>query len=164
MPHYLNAPHIMELLDRSIRDFQDAIQGLVMRKLNQKVVAKALGITQESLQAMRRHAEQAGIAVALGLVATAEETGSDHTIVRFAAPNRQTLSDLYLAHRALQELRLRTTNHARYRIRYLPMLAMAKAIGRELFRNGYGPRYVQAARSTAADLRQGRLSLPFFGE
>lgn len=164
MPHYLNAPHIADQLDRNIRDFQNAIQGLLTRELELQVAARTLGMTEASLERMRNHAERAGIAAALGLVKTADRTSSDNTVIRFAALDDQNLSDLYLAHRALQELRLRTRNHARYRIHYLPMLAMAKAIGRELFRSGYGPRYVKAARSTVVALRAGSISLPFLGE
>ena len=73
------------------------------------------------------------------------------------------MAELYLAHRALQELRLRTKNHRQYRIRYLPMLAMVKAIGRELFRAGLGHQYIKAARSTAKSLREGTVCLPFLG-
>jgi len=161
MPHYLNAPHINAQLDQSIRDFQNAIQGLVTRELDQKVVATALQITEGNLVEMRRSADQSGITAALGLFI--EDDNIDHVVFRFQASNDR-LTELYLVHRALQELRGRTRNHARYRLRYLPMLAMVKAIGRELFQSGQGPRYVKLARVAHANLRRGEIALPFLGE
>jgi hypothetical protein len=163
MPHYLNAPHIAAQLDRSIREFQNAVQGVVTRDLDQRTVATLLNVTEENLRRMWIHAERAGVAAALGLVRDSEEGISSYPVIRFA-PDQHNLFELYLAHRSLQQLRMRTRNHARYRLRYLPMLALAKAIGREVFRKGHGPRYVKAARSAASALRDGSVSLPFLGE
>ena len=51
--------HINQQLDRSIRDFQDALQGLVTRNLGSAVVAMALGLTERGLAQMRRQAKTA---------------------------------------------------------------------------------------------------------
>ncbi|MBK3732769.1 hypothetical protein GAY29_06525 [Azospirillum brasilense] len=164
MPHYLNAPHIAAEFDEMIRRFQESIQALAVRKLDQGTVATTLGISKERLEQMRLYAERAGIAAALGLVKDADSAPAEHFVLEFVGSDEDSLAELYLAHRALQELRRRTRNHARYNLRFLPMLAMVKAIGRQLLRSGYAPRYRAVARAAARELRENRRHLPFFGE
>ena len=111
---------------------------------------------------MRQHADLAGITEALGLT-KGEDLPSEHLVIQFM-PTDQRLAELYLAHRALQNLRHRTKNYGKFRVKYLPMLAMVKAIGRELFKSGLGPKYKMAARMTCTDIKRGRVALPFLGE
>jgi hypothetical protein len=163
MPHYLNAPHVNARLDESIRAFQDAMQGLMTRELDQRLVAGILGLSEVSLAGMRRHAERAGIAAVLGLVPISEGPNG-RFVLRFAPEDPEALANLFLVHRALRDLGRRTANYARFRLRFLPMLAIVKAIGRDVFRSGQGRSYRAAARNVVGRLKAGTASLPFLGE
>ncbi len=163
MPHYLNSSYINAQLDQNIRAFQNAIQGLMTRSMDPSKVATMLGITVGDLEAMRIHAWKAGIIAALGLLEY-QEDGGNSFVVKFPASDPARLSELYLTHKALRQLGHRMASQKRWRIRYLPMLAMAKAIGREVFRSGHGAAYRKCARAANAALTAGIASLPFFGE
>lgn len=163
MPHYLNAPHVNAKLDQSIRDFQNAMQGVVVRDLEQESVAEILGISVGTLEAARRHAQRAGIAAVLGLNSRRDES-RERFVIPFSPQDPVSLERLYLVHRSLRELQRYARNHARFHLRFMPMLAIAKAIGREVSRTGFGRAYLYAARSANKKLRAGEIELPFLGE
>ncbi|WP_156967879.1 hypothetical protein [Methylosinus sp. PW1] len=164
-PHYLNTPTVNAELDASIRLFQDAIEGIVTRELDQDIVAERLGKTVEELERMRDVAKLAGITTALGLVVENHSDGDDKQPPAAKPlhfyPNDARLTELYLTHRKLRHMQTHYPNIVRFRQEFLPLLAMAKAIGREVFKQHLGPRYWRAARTAAADLRNGKAALPF---
>ncbi|CAH2605883.1 conserved protein of unknown function (plasmid) [Rhodovastum atsumiense] len=157
-PHYLNTPTINAELDANIRQFQEAMEGIVTRDLDQEMVARKLGKTVSDLERMRRVADQAGITAALGLV---QDQDDDRvTDVLHFAPTAERLADLYMIHRKLRQMQAHYPNRARFRKDYLPLLALTKAIGRDVFSKHLGPRYWRAARIASAALRAGEAALP----
>ncbi len=158
MPHYLNTPTITAELDASIAIFQSALEGVVMRGIDQKTVAERLGKSVADLDRMRGVAARAGLMAALGLDG-AKDSGEPSGHLHFRATDRR-LEDLYLIHRTLRHMQAHYANRARFRLDYLPLLALAKGIGREVFAAHLGPRYRSAARRMSAALRAGEITLP----
>ena len=145
-------------LDASIRQFQDALEGIVTRDLDQEEVARKLGKTISDLARMRRIADRAGITATLGLV---KDDGADSpTNSLHFEPTDDRLAELYVIHRKLREMQTHYPNRARFRKDYLPLLALTKAIGREVFRKSLGLQYWRAARQASASLRAGQIVLP----
>lgn len=160
MPHYLNTPVVNAELDASIRQFQDAMEAIVVRDLNQEHVALQLDRPAADLARLRRTAERAGITAALGLLdEVPDDAGPAPPALRFE-PDDERLGELYLIHRKLREMQAYYPNRARFRLEFLPLLALAKATGRELFRKHLGPRYWQAARRASLALRSQQIVLP----
>ncbi|RIW07339.1 hypothetical protein D2T81_04015 [Azospirillum brasilense] len=162
---YLNSSWIQRELDASIRQYQDALQSLGLRLLDQRVAAEALGITEAMLAEARQHAERAGIAGALGLAP--DDAAADAVGVR--APNTRlalttdTMREIALAYRGLIRARATTRNIARFNHVLLPLLVAVRAVGRVLQQQGMISIYRGVARAVARDVREGRLSLPYFG-
>jgi hypothetical protein len=159
-PHYLNTAAVKIALDRVTRAFQDSLQAIVVRDQDQIRVAGQLNLSQSVLQAMMSAAREAGIAAVFGLD-DAEDTVEVLDRIEFI-PDDGRIRELFLIHHALIGLRANCRNMARFRLVYLPLLALVKAIGRELFaRTGLGPRYRSIARATYQELKQNRIILPY---
>jgi hypothetical protein len=157
LPHYLNTPSVNAELDESVRQFQDAMQALITRDRKEAATVK-LGVPVDQLQRLRRLADEAGITAALGLDQRAE---ADVTIAPLAfRPTAENLKELFLIHRELRRIQHEGENIMRFRTRHLPLLALCKAIGREVFARHLGPAYRSAARAAAAEVRDGVLSAP----
>lgn len=164
LPHYLNTPTVNAELDASIRRFQDALEGIVTRDLDQDLVAEKLGKPRGMLEHMREVARLAGITAALGLEADrSDEEGKQSPTVDTLhfSPTDARLTELYLTHLKLRHMQTHYPNVARFRQEFLPLLAWTKAIGREIFRQHLGPSYWRAARTAAAALRSREAALPF---
>jgi len=158
MPHYLNTPTVNAELDESIAQFQAALEGIVTRDLDQGTVVERLGKSVAYLERMRRVADRSGLTATLGL---AQDDKSDKPSghLHFRATN-QRLEELYLIHRKLRHMQTHYANRTRFRLDFLPLLALAKAIGREVFAAHLGPRYRSAARRMSNALRAGEIALP----
>ena len=159
MPHYLNTPWANGQLDMSIRRFQGVIEALAVSRLNQEQVAQRLGTTVADLDQMRRTADRAGVTAIFGFLGPSENVGRPAATLHFH-PNDERLSELFLVHKVLREMQAHYPNRGRFRLRFLPLLALTKAIGRDVFRKGHGPRYRRAARKASALLRAGEIVLP----
>jgi len=108
MPHYLNTPTITAELDASIAIFQSALEGVVMRGIDQKTVAERLGKSVADLDRMRGVAARAGLMAALGLDG-AKDSGEPSGHLHFRATDRR-LEDLYLIHRTLRHMQAHYAN------------------------------------------------------
>lgn len=155
LPHYLNTPSVNAELDESVRQFQDAMQALIIRD-REDVATVRLGIPLDQLERLRRIADEAGITATLGLDQRAE---ADITVAPLTfQPTAENLKELFLIHRELRRIQNEGANIMRFRARHLPLLALCKAIGREVFARHLGPAYRSAARAAVADVRNGVLS------
>lgn len=159
MPHYLNTPAIIAKLDRSIRDYQDRLEAVAIRNLDQGRIALALRTTEQDLERLRSMATSAGISVTFGVGVQDDSYAEAPPQVEFA-PTDGNLKELFLVHRKLSRMQATYLNRARWELHWLPVFALVKAIGREVFRGGLGRRYRQAARIACADLRSGVIVLP----
>jgi len=160
MPHYLNTPPVNAELDASIRQFQDAMEAVVVRELDQEQVALQLDKPASELVRLRRTADKAGITAALGLLDEIPDAIGPATPALRFEPDDERLGELYLIHRKLREMQAHYPNRARFRLEFLPLLALVKAIGRELFRKHLGPGYWRAARRASWALRAQQIALP----
>ena len=160
MPHYLNTSVVNAELDASIRQFQDAMEAVVVRDLDQEHVALQLDKPAADLARLRRTADRAGITAALGLLDEVPDGAGPPPPALLFEPDDERLGELYLIHRTLREMQAHYPNRARFRREFLPLLALVKAIGRELFRKHLGPRYWQAARQASLALRSQDIALP----
>ena len=156
-PHYLNTPTMNAELDASIRLFQDAVEGILTRDLDQKNVAQKLGKTVKDLERMRNTAHQSGISATVGLIKQTDYGSPE--ILRFD-PTEQILMVLYLTHSKLRQMQFNYPNKARYRLNYLPLLALVKAIGKQLSEHGHMTNYIRSARKASKMLISGEISLP----
>jgi hypothetical protein len=159
MPHYLNTPAINAQLDTNIRKFQNSLQALIVRDLDQDTVSLRLKTSVSELERLRSIAVSSGIASALGLV-SAPDLDTPIATLEFR-PTNDRLRELYLVHRALIAMRQEYRNRGRWVKDWLPLLALAKAIGREIFQAGLGPTYRSAARAASRELRRGAIVLPY---
>ncbi len=160
MPHYFNSPHMSSVLDQSIRHFQDAVESVVVGNLDGQVVLLHLEKTGEDIARLRRLADQAGITASLGLAGPAVEAETAGLL--YYEPSDANLRELYLTHRKLRQMQARYANRLRFRVEFLPLLALTKAIGREICGKGNRGRYRRAARQAAAALQAGQEALPVF--
>lgn len=157
LPHYLNSTVINHELDQNIRDFQNALEAVATRDLDPDRIALALKRTTLEIQRARDLAEETGIAATLGITSSIDvEIGP---LIDFV-PTEEALLELFLIHRKLRQMQSNYRNKARFRRRFLPLLAITKAVGRELFARGLGPRYRSAARRAAARLNKGDIIMP----
>jgi hypothetical protein len=159
MPHYLNTPSVNAELDESVRRFQDAMQAILVRHANDETAALVLGVPASDLARMRQVAEEAGLATTLGLDARMEDPSAAVAVIHFQ-PTRGRLIELFLIHRELRRIQSQGGNTARFRARHLPLLALCKALGREVFARHLGPAYVEAARAASTGIRKGLLASP----
>nr|WP_319485229.1 hypothetical protein [uncultured Cohaesibacter sp.] len=156
-PHYLNTPTMNAELDASIRLFQDAVEGILTRDLDQKDIAQKLGKTVRDLEHIRDVAHQSGISATVGLIKQTDYGSPE--ILRFD-PTEQNLMVLYVTHKKLRQMQFNYPNKARYRLNYLPLLALVKAIGKQLSEQGHMTNYIRSARKASKMLISGEISLP----
>ena len=157
LPHYLNTPSVNAELDESVRQFQDAMQALIVRD-REDVAMVRLGVPLDQIERLRRIADEAGITAALGLDQR-EEADTSVAPLTFH-PTAENLKELFLIHRELRRIQSEGANIMRFRARHLPLLALCKAIGHKVFARHLGPAYRSAARAAVADVRNGVLSAP----
>ncbi len=162
---YLNSTWVQRELDASIRQYQNALQSLGLRLLDQRAAAEALGLTEAMLAEARQHAERAGIAGALGLAPVDPEADARgmRAPYRRLALTTDTMREIALAYRGLIRARATTRNIAHFNRALLPLLVAVRAMGRVLQQQGMMRTYRGVARAAARDVRDGRLSLPYFG-
>jgi hypothetical protein len=162
MPHYLCTPLVNAELDESIRRFQGAMEAIATRDINAHKVAIALRRDSNVSSRLFHVAERCGLTAVLGVSATKESDADDQEATIQFEPSDERLGELYLSHKALVAMRNSYSNKERFRKDYLPLLALVKAIGREVFQLNLGPRYWGAARAASKALRSGDTVIPCF--
>lgn len=157
MPHYLNSSVINVELDDNIRGFQDAVEALVFRKHDNDRLRLALRKPLGELEKALKLAHENGVAFTLGLAPVTRMPAGP--LIEFD-PSPERLGELFAIHAKLRLMQASAPNAARFRLRYLPLLAIVKAVGQEIFRHGLGPRYWRAARTMVRAIRDGRAIYP----
>lgn len=161
MPHYLNTSFIKTQLDDNIRTFQGAVEAVVLREFDRHDISINLKKPSHEIEQALEVARESGLSATLGLAPVIKTELSKILVFK---PTQDRLRELFSIHRQLRRMYKEAPNRARFRIRYLPVLAVVKALGSEVFRTGLGPSYWRAARSMAADLRSGAAVLPVLGD